>query len=544
MAANSATLEKVAAHHLEDTLGHGAIIEAKNASDEEHAQTLAQAIRANWKAVFWSVMISMSIIMEGFDTLLISNFFGYPEFRKKYGQDYGGDIGYQLSGPWQTGLSMASTVGAIFGGSLNGYVASKFGYRLVMIYGLMFMNAFIFVVFFAPSAPVLLVGQILCGLAWGVFATIGPSYASEVCPTNLRGYLTMYVNLCWAIGQLIAAGVLYGLVDRPDEWAYRIPFALQWLWPTPLIVLCYFAPESPWFLARKERLEEARHAIRRLGGNKTEDQINGQLAMIVHTIKIETETQSGIRYTDCFKGVDLRRTEICCIAFAGQILSGSSFAYAPSYFFVTAGMDENRAYQLNVGGTAIAFVGTILSWFLITYFGRRTLYLTGQSILFVVLMIIGIANAASHTPSSLWAQSAFCILWLFTYSLTVGPLAYAIISETSSIRLRPLTVSLARISYQLTNIVSQVLQVQFMNPTEWNLSGKTGFFWACTCFCIVVWAYFRLPEAKGRTYEEMDILFARGISARKFAETEVDAYAELQGGVEQEGAKKEEQKEG
>lgn len=108
-------ITKVAATHLEDTLGEGAIIDAKHASDEEHSQTLLEALKSNRKAVFWSMLISMSIIMEGYDTILMGNFFGYPQFAKKYGQDYGGSIGYQVSAPWQSGLNMGSTVGAIFG---------------------------------------------------------------------------------------------------------------------------------------------------------------------------------------------------------------------------------------------------------------------------------------------------------------------------------------------------------------------------------------------------------------------------------------------
>jgi SP family general alpha glucoside:H+ symporter-like MFS transporter len=108
-------LEKTAANHVEDTLGHGAIIEAKQATDDEHAQTLMQALRENRKAVMWSVLISMGIIMEGYDTILMGNFFAYPQFQMKYGQNYGGNIGWQVSAPWQTGLSMASTVGCIFG---------------------------------------------------------------------------------------------------------------------------------------------------------------------------------------------------------------------------------------------------------------------------------------------------------------------------------------------------------------------------------------------------------------------------------------------
>jgi SP family general alpha glucoside:H+ symporter-like MFS transporter len=76
-----------------------------------------------------------------------------------------------------------------------------------------------------------------------------------------------------------------------------------------------------------------------------------------------------------------------------------------------------------------------------------------------------------------------------------------------------------RIAYHL-----QVLEPYFMNPTAWNASGKTGFFWGGTALLTFIWAYFRLPETKGRTYEELDILFARKISARKFASESVDAY--------------------
>jgi MFS transporter, SP family, general alpha glucoside:H+ symporter len=52
--------------------------------------------------------------------------------------------------------------------------------------------------------------------------------------------------MCFIIGQLIAAGVLRGCLEREDEWAFRIPFAIQWAWPAVLIPILFFAPESPW----------------------------------------------------------------------------------------------------------------------------------------------------------------------------------------------------------------------------------------------------------------------------------------------------------
>jgi SP family general alpha glucoside:H+ symporter-like MFS transporter len=88
-----------------------------------------------------------------------------------------------------------------------------------------------------------------------------------------------------------------------------------------------------------------------------------------------------------------------------------------------------------------------------------------------------------------------------------------------------LTVCLARTAYQVVNVVSQVLEPYFMNPTAWNASGKTGFFWGGTALLVFIWAFFRLPEPKGRTYAELDILFATKTPARKFASTHVDPYA-------------------
>ena len=101
--------------HLQDKLGITSVLEAKKASDAEHEETAWVALKNNRKAVMWSVLVSTSAIMEDSDTILISNFIGYPRFAEKYGHDYGPGKGYLISTPWQQGISMGSTVGAIFG---------------------------------------------------------------------------------------------------------------------------------------------------------------------------------------------------------------------------------------------------------------------------------------------------------------------------------------------------------------------------------------------------------------------------------------------
>ena len=120
-------------------------------------------------------------------------------------------------------------VGEIIGLFINGYCGERFGYRYTLLTCLVFLTAFVTLFFTAQNVETLLAAEILCGIPWGIFQTSTITYASEVCPIALRGYLTTYVNFCWGLGQLIGIAVIYNMLDREDEWAYRIPYALQWI---------------------------------------------------------------------------------------------------------------------------------------------------------------------------------------------------------------------------------------------------------------------------------------------------------------------------
>ncbi|KAK3626831.1 hypothetical protein LTR56_019559 [Elasticomyces elasticus] len=298
--------------------------EAKAATDAEHAMTLRQAIRSHPKAVLWSIFFSTAVAMEGYDTVLISAFYAVPTFQKKYGRLTKKPGKYEIPAPWQAGLSNGARVGEILGLLLNGYVCEKFGFKKTMIGMLCLLTGLIFIVFFAPNIGTLVAGEVLMGVPWGAFQTLTTVYAAEVCPVALRGYLTTYVNMMWGFGQLIASGVIRSMLKRTDEWVYRIPFALQWMWPLPLIVGIAFAPESPWWLVRKGRNDDARKSLRRLNSTGTDASLDDTISMMRHTNEVEKELDHGSSYIDCFRGVNLRRTEITCITWIIQAASGAS----------------------------------------------------------------------------------------------------------------------------------------------------------------------------------------------------------------------------
>lgn len=489
--------------------------EAKVATDAEHAMTLRQAVLLYPKAIAWSILLSTAIAMEGYDVVLISSLYAFPAFTEKYGVPEKGGGSYQIPAPWQAGLSNGARVGEILGLFINGVVSEKFGFKKTMIGTLCLLSALIFIPFFAENIQTLQVAEILMGIPWGVFQTLTTAYAAEVCPVALRGFLTTYVNMMWGLGQLIASGMLRALLKRNDDWAYRIPFALQWMWPVPLIIGISFAPESPWWLIRRGRNDDARSALRRLCATNSDEDLEHTISMMRHTNELEREISAGTSYWDCFKGVNLRRTEITCVTWVIQAASGASFMGYAAYFFEQAGLPTSIAFDFSISLYAVAMIGVVISWFTMTYLGRRTIYLGGLSAMCIVLFTIGFVSL-SHTKGASFAIGSLLLLFTLCYDITIGTVAYSIVAEIPATRLRTKTIVLARNLYNIQGTINGVITPYMLNPDAWNWKGKAGFFWAGLAFLCLIWTYFRLPEPKGRTYGEIDILFEQKTPARKF----------------------------
>lgn len=245
--------------------------------------------------------------------------------------------------------------------------------------------------------------------------------------------------------------------------------------------------------------------------------------MMEHTNNLEKEISTGTSYFDCFKGVDLRRTEITCITWAIQPLCGASLMGYSAYFFEQAGLGTYIAFDFSISLYSIAMIGVAISWFFMSRVGRRTLFLGGLCTLFIILIIIGFVSLApAKDKAPKYAIGSLLLLFTLCYDITVGTVAYSIVAEIPSSRLRSKTIVLARSLYNVVGIVNGVITPYMLNPAAWNWKGKAGFFWAGICFLCIIWTFFRLPEPKGRTFGELDILFGRGITARKFKSTQVE----------------------
>ncbi|KAL4864798.1 hypothetical protein BDV12DRAFT_205541 [Aspergillus spectabilis] len=497
---------------------------ARRASEFEHNLTNWEAIRLYPKAIACSLILSLAIIMEGYDTALLGSFYAYPTFTQKFGIDAGNDT-YQVTSAWQSGLQNGTQVGQILGLMVAGLIADQIGYKKTMLGALVALCGFIFLMFFAQNIGMLFAAEVLCGLPWGAFQTLTVTYAAEVSPVILRPYLTAYVNLCWVTGQFISTGVLRSLLHRTDEWGWRIPYAIQWVWPVPILVGILFVPESPWWLVRNDRIDEARRSLLRLTTrNNTQYDPDDAIAMMIVTNTQEQLSREGVSYLDCFRGTNIRRTEIVCCVWMCQVFCGIWFGGNVTYFLQQQGFTPTQSFNFGLGLNAVGWLATVCSWFVMQWVGRRALYVWGLAIMFTALMIVGFMGIPAINSGISYASASMMLVFVLTYDLTVGPVCYTLVSEIPSTRLRIKSAVLARNAYNISTIVANFLNPPILNPTAWNLRGKGGFIWAGFCFLCFVWSFFRLPEPRGRTASELDVLFENQTAARNFKKANVDPF--------------------
>lgn len=501
---------------------------AKENDNKEKTMPLKEGLKTFPKAAMWSVILSSAIIMEGYDLNLINSFYSFPDFVRTFGEYYPESDRWEIPAQWQTGLSMAVNCGQVFGLFAAGFISERWGYRKTLIWALLLVTGLIFIVFFAQNIAMLLVGELLLGFPWGAFQTMTLSYASEVCPTVLRLYLTTYVNVCWVIGQLISSAVLRGLVDSniPDSW--KIPFGLQWVWPIPIAIGVYFAPESPWWLVKKGRYNEAKHSLERLlteNEHLPDKQVMSQ-AMVDKmklTIKEEDAISAGVSFRDCFKRKNIRRTRISCITWLMQNITGSAFMGYSTYFYLQAGLSTNMSFTFSIIQYVLGIIGTLVAWFSSQKLGRYELFFTGMILQFIILLTTGILGCFPSDATS-WGVGSLLLVFTFVYDSGVGPITYCLVTEMPSANLRTKTVILARNCYNIAGIIIAIIMPYMLNPTAWNWRAKTGFFWAGFAFLACVWCYLDMPETKNRTFAELDYLFEKGVPARKFKLTTADIF--------------------
>lgn len=317
--------------------------------------------------------------------------------------------------------------------------------------------------------------RVIIGLANGLFMVETQLYIQESAVPNFRGFLMGMYQVCLALGSIIGSIVDNYTAFRPGKSAYQIPCGCLLIVPTFLLIVLPFLPETPRWLIEKGRNEEARAALIRLRATSTDHHvIDAELNEMMEATQIEREnTKSSLLLVEMVKGTNRRRSALSvCLVVSLSATGNLFFIIYGTYFFTLAG--TSKPFAETIGMNCAGLAGVLLSLYLITYLGRRTMLLMGASVQGLCMLIIGAvtsSGATSHTAGR--CMVAFVIIHMFFYTMCTAPYLYLVAGEIPSNQLRSFTLGIASaVGFVGAWLVSFTIPY-FINPQDLNWVGDS-----------------------------------------------------------------------
>lgn len=466
-------------------------------------------------------------------------------FRKDFGIFYKPDNKWILPSTWLALWNIASPIGAMIGSVFGGWLQDKIGRRYSLAISSL-MSALAVAVMFISYLPTdidgrrvaFLMGKFFQGGSIGAVMASCQTYMSEILPPALRGSGMAFFPVFTLLGQLTGALVIFGALNAKNS--YAIAFGSQWPFSFVPIIVAFFIPESPTWLVRKRRMDQAHAAQARL------DPPGADTGVIVARLlkDIEHEEQSAkVTFAECFHRRNFRRTFIVMFANSLPAVFGLPLLAKASYFLQLIDMKASVSIIFLILGIVLGLISNCVSVFVMARIGRRPLVLISLVVCSALWLSMGIANCFKVTPAVTWyfTRSARArryanktrwtavsmMLTIIVAGVGAWPASFAIAAETSSLQLRARTQGLGWCVSALATAVSGLALPYVFNPDEGNLRGKTGFTYLATCLVGAVVAWKLIPEMKGRSVAEIDRMFELRLDARQFKGWRSESTEEL-----------------
>lgn len=433
---------------------------------------------------------------------------------------FGYDIGVMtgalpfLKIDWASAMSNATlvgwvtsgvTFGAIFGGALAGQLADRLGRRRMILYSAIIFCVFSLLSGVAPTNGVMYLIIIRCflGLAVGAASALVPPYMAELAPARLRGRMNGLNQTMIVSGMLISYIMDYVFKGLPTAWGWRIMLAFA---AVPAIILFFGVlklPESPRYLVNHGLNDDARRVLSYVRDNDNE--IDSELNDIKKTAAAENnaaEAQKSVSYASLFTG-KYRYLVIAGVGVAAfQQFQGANaiFYYIPLIVESALKINASDALIWSVLQGVILVVGALLYMVIAEKFKRRSLIMTGGSIMAISFLIPAIVNKVTGTEHPMLLLVFLCI-YVFFYAFTWAPLTWVIVGEIFPLAVRGKAAGLAS---SFNWIGSFVVGLLFPIMTAALPQEAVFAIFGIICIFGVIFVKTRVPETKGISLEEIE----------------------------------------
>lgn len=433
----------------------------------------------NSKYVFTIAIVSaMGGYLFGFDFAVITG--GLPFLREQFG----------LNAYWEGFTTGSLALGCVIGCLIAGRISDKYGRKPgLMIAAAVFAVSSVFMGI-APNLTFFISSRFIAGIGVGMASMLSPMYIAEIAPQGMRGRMVALNQLTIVLGQVITHTQNYWLRETGPE-AWRFMFGLGIVPSLLFLIGVFFLPESPRWLVKEGREEEAGKVLGRIGST---DYVYETLKAIRETL--HTGEKVSYRY--------LLNKSIFPIIMIGvglavfQQFCGINvvFNYTTNIFkSIGASTSEQLMQAVYISLANLIF--TLLAMSLVDKWGRKPLMLLGAGGLAVMYLVIGFLlktkSGSGLTP--------FILLAIGTYAISLAPVTWVLISEIFPTRVRGIATSVAVMSLWIAYFI-----LVFTFPIIEQNFGDATAFWGYAVICVFgfVFIYFKVTETKGKSLEEIE----------------------------------------
>lgn len=392
--------------------------------------------------------------------------------------------------------------GAIFGGALAGQLSDRLGRRkMILISALVFVVGSILSGIAPHDGQYYLIGvRILLGLAVGAASALVPAYMSEMAPARLRGRLSGINQTMIVSGMLLSYIVDFFLKGLPEAMAWRLMLGLAAVPALILFLGVLRLPESPRFLIKNNKLDEARKVLSYIRSKKEE--IDAEVAQIQETAKEEQNLNQKASWGTLFSG-KYRYLVIAGVGVAAfQQFQGANaiFYYIPLIVEKATGHAASSQLMWPIIQGVILVLGSLVFLVIADKFNRRTLLTVGGTIMGLSFILPAILNSLIPNASPMMIVAFLCV-YVALYSFTWAPLTWVIVGEIFPLVIRGRASGLASsfnwIGSFLVGLLFPIMTASMSQEAVFAIFGVI-------CLLGVLFIRTRVPETRGHTLEEIE----------------------------------------
>lgn len=410
--------------------------------------------------------------------------------------------------PHLQGWAMSSAlIGCLVGALVSGYLTDLFGRKKPLIVAAALFTIAAIGTGAGNSFTLFIIFRLIGGLGIGLASAVSPMYIAEISPASLRGRLVSINQLTIVIGILAAQIINYLIADKVPQGAsdtfilqsWNGQFGWRWMFwagtfpAVMFFILSFFIPESPRFLAKSGNWLAATTILQRIGGTEYAAEAKNEIADTLHGngSKIDWKV--------------LRSSKVRPILMLGIVLAvfqqwcgiNVIFNYAEEIFSSAGYSVSDMLFNIVITG-AVNLIFCLLAMQMVDSWGRRKLMLLGSAGLALIFFTLG---ATYYFELKGLAVLVLVMLAIATYSMTLAPITWVILSEIFPNSIRGAAMALATTSLWIACFV-----LTYTFPILNKILNASGTFWLYSFICLSGFLFIlkSLPETKGKSLEQIE----------------------------------------